>query len=359
MPDAAALAIEDVVAGYGGVPVLNGVSVAARPGTITAVLGANGAGKTTLLRTISGLVRPRQGRILVDGTNLARRHPEDIARAGVAHVPEGRRRGRDRRPGRRGVRQHRAAGGAGQRHTVALTHCVLAAPLRAGGQHTCGAEPVAAPAPPRTETGVFSVTVASSRKPSAGDERPPGERLLSAAEQLLGERSYRRTSVADICAKAGIATGSFYAHFRSKADIFAAVVRRINADLRAAMGVAIEQAPDGQRARERASFRAFFDMLSQRPWIDRIVRESEFVDPGLFREYYERLARGYARGVRRAQLAGEVDAEYDPEVIAYLYTGVGNFIGMRWADWTAGGQVPADVMEDLLNVLDHGLPPRP
>ena len=89
MPNAAALAIEDVVAGYGGVPVLNGVSVAARPGTITAVLGANGAGKTTLLRTISGLVRPRQGRILVDGTNLARRHPEDIARAGVAHVPEG------------------------------------------------------------------------------------------------------------------------------------------------------------------------------------------------------------------------------------------------------------------------------
>ena len=89
MPDAAALAIEDVVAGYAGVPVLNGVSVAARPGTITAVLGANGAGKTTLLRTISGLVRPRQGRILVDGTNLARRHPEDIARAGVAHVPEG------------------------------------------------------------------------------------------------------------------------------------------------------------------------------------------------------------------------------------------------------------------------------
>ena len=57
--------------------------------------------------------------------------------------------------------------------------------------------------------------------------------------------------------------------------------------------------------------------------------------------------------------AGEVDAEYDPEVIAYLYTGVGNFIGMRWADWTAGGQVPADVLEDLLNVLDHGLPPWP
>lgn len=87
--DAAALAVEAIVAGYGGVTVLDGVSVRARPGTITAVLGANGAGKTTLLRTISGLVRPRQGRVLVDGADLARRHPEDIARAGVAHVPEG------------------------------------------------------------------------------------------------------------------------------------------------------------------------------------------------------------------------------------------------------------------------------
>ena len=89
MTDAPALAVEDIVAGYGGVPVLDGVSVTARPATITAVLGANGAGKTTLLRTISGFVRPRRGKVLVGGTDLARRRPEDIARAGVAHVPEG------------------------------------------------------------------------------------------------------------------------------------------------------------------------------------------------------------------------------------------------------------------------------
>jgi len=202
------------------------------------------------------------------------------------------------------------------------------------------------------------VTATASRRPVAGDDRPPAERLLSAAEQLFGERSYRRTSVAGICARAGIATGSFYAHFRSKADIFAAVVRRINADLRAAMSAALAEAPDDQRSRERVAFGAFFDTLSRRPWIDRIVRESEFVDPGLFREYYERLARGYARGVRHAQLAGEVDARYDPEVIAYLYTGIGNFIGMRWADWTAGGQVPSDVRNDVLEVLARGLPPR-
>ncbi len=89
MAEAGALEVSGVVSGYGGVQALAGVSFTARPATITAVLGANGAGKTTLLRTISGFVKTRQGRILLDGASLVRRHPEDIARAGVAHVPEG------------------------------------------------------------------------------------------------------------------------------------------------------------------------------------------------------------------------------------------------------------------------------
>ena len=191
------------------------------------------------------------------------------------------------------------------------------------------------------------------------NSRPPGQTLLlRAAEELFGERSYHRTTVAHICARAGMATGSFYSYFGSKAEIFAAVVRAINADLRRAMRVALEHADGGQRARERASFRAYFDMLSERPWIDRIVRESEFIDPALFREYYEQLTRGYARGVRAAQLDHEVDAHYDPEVIAFAYTGIGNFVGMRWADWTAGGRVPDDVLDDVLEILARGLAPK-
>jgi branched-chain amino acid transport system ATP-binding protein len=87
--EAASLAVTDVVAGYGSVAVLNGVSITARPGTITAVLGANGAGKTTLLRTISGFVSTRRGQVTLDGVSLTKLAPDHIARAGVAHVPEG------------------------------------------------------------------------------------------------------------------------------------------------------------------------------------------------------------------------------------------------------------------------------
>jgi AcrR family transcriptional regulator len=66
------------------------------------------------------------------------------------------------------------------------------------------------------------VTVAANRKAAVGHDLPPAQRLLRAAEELFGESSYRQATVAGICARAGIATGSFYAHFSSKAEIFAA-----------------------------------------------------------------------------------------------------------------------------------------
>jgi branched-chain amino acid transport system ATP-binding protein len=84
-----ALAVEELVAGYGGVIALDGVSISAGTAAITAVLGANGAGKTTLLRAISGLIKPRRGRVLLGGGDMAGRSPEQIVRAGIAHVPEG------------------------------------------------------------------------------------------------------------------------------------------------------------------------------------------------------------------------------------------------------------------------------
>ena len=85
----AALAVEGLVAGYGAVIVLDGVTVTADAAGITAVLGANGAGKTTLLRVVSGMIKPRRGRVLLAGHDVAGQSPERIVRAGIAHVPEG------------------------------------------------------------------------------------------------------------------------------------------------------------------------------------------------------------------------------------------------------------------------------
>jgi branched-chain amino acid transport system ATP-binding protein len=84
------LEVRGLTSAYGAVVAVDEVDLVAAPGRITAVLGANGAGKTTLLRTISGLVRPRAGQVLLDGADLTRARAEEIARAGIAHVPEGR-----------------------------------------------------------------------------------------------------------------------------------------------------------------------------------------------------------------------------------------------------------------------------
>jgi branched-chain amino acid transport system ATP-binding protein len=82
------LELRNVEARYGPVKALHGVSLHVAEGELVAVLGANGAGKTTTLRAVSGTVR-RDGEVVFEGSKL-RRRPEATARAGIAHVPEGR-----------------------------------------------------------------------------------------------------------------------------------------------------------------------------------------------------------------------------------------------------------------------------
>jgi branched-chain amino acid transport system ATP-binding protein len=86
---AAILELDGVRARYGSAEVLHGVSLAVREGGVTALLGANGAGKTTTLRAISGMVTTK-GTVRVGGRDVVGLRPDQVARLGVAHVPQGR-----------------------------------------------------------------------------------------------------------------------------------------------------------------------------------------------------------------------------------------------------------------------------
>jgi branched-chain amino acid transport system ATP-binding protein len=85
------LRLQDVQVKYGNIQVLHGINLTVGKGEIVSILGANGAGKSTTLMSISGLIRPFRGEILLEDQPLHRLRAHDIVRQGVAQVPEGRR----------------------------------------------------------------------------------------------------------------------------------------------------------------------------------------------------------------------------------------------------------------------------
>lgn len=85
------LSISNLRAGYGKVEVLHGISLDVPKAKVVTLIGSNGAGKTTTMRAISGMLKPKDGRITLDGKDIAGLDSHRIARAGLAHSPEGRR----------------------------------------------------------------------------------------------------------------------------------------------------------------------------------------------------------------------------------------------------------------------------
>jgi ABC-type branched-subunit amino acid transport system ATPase component len=77
-----------VTAGYGGDPVIRGISVLARPGEVVSVVGPNGSGKSTLLKALTGVLRVSGGRVLLGDRDITNVQPEDVARAGIGYVPQ-------------------------------------------------------------------------------------------------------------------------------------------------------------------------------------------------------------------------------------------------------------------------------
>src|ERR1700687_5372002 len=84
------LTIANLSVAYGETLILRDVNLEVHPGEVTCLMGRNGVGKTTLLKSIMGLLRPRQGRILFEGKGLTAATPDKRARNGIGYVPQGR-----------------------------------------------------------------------------------------------------------------------------------------------------------------------------------------------------------------------------------------------------------------------------
>lgn len=177
--------------------------------------------------------------------------------------------------------------------------------------------------------------------------------LLEAAEEVFGELGWETASIVKITERAGVSQGTFYRYFVSKQAIFDELVDDLNRRVRRAMA---EGAAAGRTRTEaeRGGFEGFFKFTSEHPSLYRVIRQAEFASPDALHRHYERIAAGYKEALSEAMERGEI-GRGDPEVLAYALMGVGELIGMRWILWNEEGEMPPDVLEEMMQFIQRGL----
>jgi AcrR family transcriptional regulator len=194
--------------------------------------------------------------------------------------------------------------------------------------------------------------VSDPHEPATARGHRTRQKVLDAAEVVFGTRGYEAASIVDITRAAGIAQGTFYLYFPSKKAVFAELVGELGAKLRRTLAAAVADL-DERITVERAGLHAFLGFVREHRNLYRIIRQAEFVDEALYRDYYSKLAEGYRDGLARAMADGQIRS-LDPEAVAFALMGIFDFLGMRWVLWE-GKLPPQRVLDDVFAMVRDGL----
>jgi len=197
---------------------------------------------------------------------------------------------------------------------------------------------------------------------AASDGKAPrtarGERtlrkILDAARDEFGERGFAETSIVGITQRAGVALGTFYTYFDSKEALFQALVRDMSAQVRDAVGPVLGEGTDALDG-ERRALEAFLRFARDHRDIYRIIDESEFVEPHVYREHYETTATRIAARLKVARGKSEISADFtdgELDVVAWGMMGANVFLGLRFAVWEGADE--ASVAEAMSRVWRRG-----
>ena len=189
-------------------------------------------------------------------------------------------------------------------------------------------------------------------RPATARGEATRQKLLEAAEQEFGGRGFHAASVSSITKRAGVGQGTFYLYFPSKEEVLRELVRNMGRALRHTLAEA-GQGLEHRLDIERAGFEAFISFSLQNENLYRIVMQSQFVDPSIYREYYETLVKAYAEGLEKAQRLAQV-RPVSAETQAWALMGVAHFLGLRYPIWR-GQQPPDEVMEATFDFIRYGL----
>lgn len=181
------------------------------------------------------------------------------------------------------------------------------------------------------------------------------EKLLTAAEHILGEQGYWNADIYSIAQAAGVAPGTTYLYFDSKLELLSRLVVKVNDGLRRHTAQAVRGLSD-RRIIEVAALESFCNYIREHKNSYRVVREAEFVDKDLGRWYYTRLSDPYTVVLERAMVAGEIRPG-NPEITALALMGIGHWLGLRWVLWSdhLDAEVSPAGLTSSIRLVLHGL----
>ena len=195
------------------------------------------------------------------------------------------------------------------------------------------------------ERAQFGATGAAKPPRTARGQRTM-RKILDAARKEFGERGFADSSIVGITQRAGVALGTFYTYFESKEGLFQALVRDMSAQVRDTVGPVLGEGKDGLDG-ERRALAAFLRFARDHRDIYRIIDESEFVEPAVYREHYETTASRIAARLRAARDKSEIASfsDEDLDILAWGMMGANVFLGLRFAVWEgADAKKVADAM---------------
>jgi len=205
----------------------------------------------------------------------------------------------------------------------------------------------------------------SGSEPEAVEERsgPKTERgrrtlrrLLDAAAEEFGARGYHETAISNITQRAGVGLGTFYVYFKSKEEVFRALVADMGVRTRHALAESTRDAHDRLEA-ERLGIQAYLDFVRSHKALYRVVMEAQFVAPEAYRDYYRTFSAAYRQQLAQAASRGEISAGQDDEVRVWALMGASTFLGLRYGVWE-DGENSAEIAEAASDLMINGLAPR-
>ncbi len=204
-------------------------------------------------------------------------------------------------------------------------------------------------------SGSSPATANAASGPKTERGRRTLRRLLDAAAEEFGTRGYHETAISHITQHAGVGLGTFYVYFRSKEEVFRALVADMGARTRHALADAVKDAPNRLEA-ERLGIRAYLEFVRSHKSLYRVVMEAQFVAPESYRAYYRAFAEAYRTQLAQAAKRGEISAG-DDEARVWALMGASTFLGLKYGVWEDGADVDA-VSEAAADLMINGLAPR-